>query len=286
MPAVVIDAPDLDVALALGPLAMLQGDPTIRVTTGMVERATFTPQGPGTLRVTWQPGAPTVTVEAFGDGSGWLLGRARQSIGAHDDPSDFQPSSGALRHLRQRFQGDRVPQTGTLWHDLAWTIVQQRIRRVDAARQWQLLVRAWGSPAPGGAGLFTPPAPERLAVAAPWALRRFGIDARRAVALRNAATRAKQLQRLIDEPDQRVLAKLTSVPGIGPWTASCLSAFTLGDPDTVIVGDSGIPSLIASTLAGERHADDARMLELLEPYRPHRYRVLRLAFAARTRRAS
>ncbi|CAN5184752.1 hypothetical protein BH24ACT10_BH24ACT10_11650 [soil metagenome] len=52
-------------------------------------------------------------------------------------------------------------------------------------------------------------------------------------------------------------------------------------PDTVIVGDDGIPSRVAWLLAGERRADDARMLELLEPYRPHRYRVVRLAFLHR-----
>jgi hypothetical protein len=61
-----------------------------------------------------------------------------------------------------------------------------------------------------------------------------------------------------------------------------MAAMTWGDPDTVITGDSGIPSLIAQVLAGERWADDDRMLELLEPHRPHRYRVLRLALAART----
>ena len=41
--------------------------------------------------------------------------------------------------------------------------------------------------------------------------------------------------------------------------------------------------MVSWLLAGERRADDARMLELLEPYRPHRYRVVRLAFAAGTR---
>jgi 3-methyladenine DNA glycosylase/8-oxoguanine DNA glycosylase len=73
------------------------------------------------------------------------------------------------------------------------------------------------------------------------------------------------------------------VPGIGPWTAGMLRALTWGDPDTVIPGDAGIPSLLAWLLAGERTADDARMSELLEPHAPHRYRVLRLALAAGTR---
>ena len=48
----------------------------------------------------------------------------------------------------------------------------------------------------------------------------------------------------------------------------------------VEVGDDGIPSLVAWVLARETRADDARMLELLEPYRPHRYRVLRLVLGS------
>ena len=52
------------------------------------------------------------------------------------------------------------------------------------------------------------------------------------------------------------------------------SAF--GDPDAVSVGDYHLPDVVAWALAGERRADDARMLELLEPYRGQRGRVQRL----------
>ncbi len=41
-----------------------------------------------------------------------------------------------------------------------------------------------------------------------------------------------------------------------------------GHADTVVVGDYNLASLVAWPLAGERTADDARMLELLEPERP------------------
>ena len=46
------------------------------------------------------------------------------------------------------------------------------------------------------------------------------------------------------------------------------------------VGDYHLPNLVGSVLAGERGGDDARMLELLEPYRPHRARVIRLIESA------
>jgi hypothetical protein len=41
-----------------------------------------------------------------------------------------------------------------------------------------------------------------------------------------------------------------------------------------------VPNLVAWALAGEARADDARMLELLEPYRGQRGRVQRLLEAS------
>jgi 3-methyladenine DNA glycosylase/8-oxoguanine DNA glycosylase len=66
------------------------------------------------------------------------------------------------------------------------------------------------------------------------------------------------------------------VPGIGPWTAAEVAVSALGDPDAVSVGDFHLPSLVTWALAGEPRGDDARMLELLAPYRGHRAMVIRL----------
>jgi len=259
---------------------MLYADPTIRVGDREFTRATWTPEGPGVIAITWgvEPGRIDVTCE--GDGADWLREGARSLLGADDDVSSFQPE-GVVGRLWSRMRGDRVGATGTVWHDLTWFVVQQRIRRNDAAAQWRRLVASFGESVDGHEGLYTPPAPERLARAAPWSLRALGIDARRAATLIEAARVADRLHRLANQPCDEALARLGSITGVGPWTRACLAAMTWGDPDTVITGDSGIPSLVAQVLAGERWADDGRMLELLEPYRPHRYRVLRLALAAR-----
>jgi hypothetical protein len=52
------------------------------------------------------------------------------------------------------------------------------------------------------------------------------------------------------------------------------SAFA--DPDALSIGHNHNPNKVAWALAGEPRADDARMLELLEPYRGQRGRVQRL----------
>ena len=77
-------------------------------------------------------------------------------------------------------------------------------------------------------------------------------------------------------PRPKPTARLRSLPGIGAWTAAEVVRCAFGDPDAVSVGDFHIPNTVAWALAGEPRADDARMLELLEPYRGQRGRVQRL----------
>jgi 3-methyladenine DNA glycosylase/8-oxoguanine DNA glycosylase len=55
-----------------------------------------------------------------------------------------------------------------------------------------------------------------------------------------------------------------------------VSVAAYGDRDAVSVGDYHLPHQVAWALAGEARGTDARMLELLEPYRGHRARALRL----------
>jgi len=65
------------------------------------------------------------------------------------------------------------------------------------------------------------------------------------------------------------------VPGIGPWTAAETSQRSHGDPDSVSVGDFHLASFVGYALTG-RQTDDPGMLELLEPWRGHRQRVVRM----------
>ena len=77
-------------------------------------------------------------------------------------------------------------------------------------------------------------------------------------------------------PREDAYRRLRAMPGIGPWTAAEVALRTLGDADAVSVGDFHLPNLVAYALAREPRGTDARMLELLEPYRGQRARVVRL----------
>ena len=104
----------------------------------------------------------------------------------------------------------------------------------------------------------------------------LGLERRRAEVIIRSAARAAAIEGLaaIDPADAR--SRLERLPGIGPWTAAEVARVAWGDPDALSVGDYHIPNLVAFALAGEPRADDARMLELLEPYRGQRGRVQRL----------
>jgi 3-methyladenine DNA glycosylase/8-oxoguanine DNA glycosylase len=93
------------------------------------------------------------------------------------------------------------------------------------------------------------------------------------------AQRAESLERLVSWPAARAREALTSLPGVGQWTAAETAQRAFGDADAVSVGDYHIPKMIGWTLIG-RPVDDDGMLELLEPMRPHRQRVVRLLEAS------
>lgn len=287
MPTVRVPIDGIDVAATLRPIALLPGDPTVRLVPGRFERATLTPQGPGTIVVTWDPharlAAGTASVAASGDGAAWLLAHAPDLLGLLDDVSGFEPAGQPVRELWRRHRGLRLTRTGTLWHDLAWFIVQQRVTHTDAAQQWRRLAVALGEPAPGSATLLLPPAPDRLAGLTYPDLHGFGIERQRASHLIAAARAASRLHGLVAANAADAAPRLRAIRGVGPWTMSFLAAQTWGEADTVILGDVGLPSVVSWLLAGQRRADDARLVELLEPYRPHRYRVIRLVRAAGVR---
>jgi 3-methyladenine DNA glycosylase/8-oxoguanine DNA glycosylase len=108
-----------------------------------------------------------------------------------------------------------------------------------------------------------------------WRLHEMGIGARRAATLREGAIRGASLERLRSLPADVAIDKLQSIRGVGPWTANAVARDAFAHPDAVPVGDFHAPYVVTAALTG-REGDDAAMLEVLEPFRPHRARVVLL----------
>jgi len=96
------------------------------------------------------------------------------------------------------------------------------------------------------------------------------------VTLIEVARRANRLEEIMEMDVAAGWERLLAIPGVGEWTTGQVMGIARGDRDAVPVGDFHLPSLVTWLLAGEEHGDDARMLSLLEPYRPQRRRVVLL----------
>jgi 3-methyladenine DNA glycosylase/8-oxoguanine DNA glycosylase len=237
-------------------------------------RAVRTPCGSATLRLTLSGSRLEAT--AWGPGAACALAHVPQLAGCDDDPSVLRPQHPVVRDLSRRLPGLRIGRTDAVYEAMVPTILEQKVTGSQARRAWRGLVRSLGEQAPGPAGLMVPPAPEVLASTPYHVFHPFGVERKRAEVIRAVAARADRLEEATRMPIADAYRRLTAVPGVGPWTAAEVAMRALGDADAVSVGDFHIPSHVSWALAGEPRADDARMLELLEPYRGQRGRVVRL----------
>ena len=236
-----------------------------------MERA---PGGAVSLRVDKTAGK--VEAEAFGPGSAWALDQLPDLLGRDDDPSGLDPPAGMLRDLHRRGRGLRMGRSGLVWSALLPAVLGQRVTGEEAHRSYRAVVHRHGEPAPGPVDAWVPPAPEVVAGLGYEDLHRFGVERARASTVIEAARRMGRLGTITGLAFDDGYRLLGAVRGIGPWTAGIVMGAACGDPDAVPVGDYHLPSLVAWVLAGQPRADDDRMLELLEPYRGHRRRVVTL----------
>jgi 3-methyladenine DNA glycosylase/8-oxoguanine DNA glycosylase len=256
----------------LGPMRHGLGDRTILLAANEAWLAMRLPSGSGTLHIRIERGA--VNARAWGEAAPALLEALPDLIGDADGPEQLVARHPVVRELQRRHPGLRLPRSGAVFHALVPSVFEQKVTGTEAFRAYAALLRTYGEPAPGPAALLLPPAAATLAGLPYHAFHPLGIERRRAEVIRRAAARAAWLEAASDAGE--ATRRLRALPGIGVWTAAEVVRIAFGDPDAVSVGDYHLPSIVAWALAGEPRADDARMLELLEPYRGQRGRVQRL----------
>ena len=235
--------------------------------------ATWTPDGPGTLHLEWSD--VEIDAWAWGEGADWLLQRVDQLIGIHDPVHTFDPGP-ELAALHKKHPSVHIGSGMPLAPVMAQVVCGQRVTTIEAAESWRRLCRLRELEAPGPHRLLLPPEPRWLARIPDATLRSCGIDMHRAATLREISFRRRRLQAALELPPSEAVSFLQRVKGVGPWTATATVAACSGSADIVVLGDLHVPRNVVYGLTGELRGTDERMLELLEPWRGHRARVVTL----------
>ncbi|RAV11339.1 DNA-3-methyladenine glycosylase 2 family protein [Mycolicibacterium sp. GF69] len=243
---------------------------------GAIWRTSLMRSGPVTARLT-KAAPDTVDCEAWGAGAAEFAETLPAQLGAYDDSAGFAPSEPTIAAAHQRVRHLRLGRTDRVLEALIPAILEQRVYGKDARRAWRLLVTKYGAPAPG-------PAPPHMRIPPPgdiwcripsWEFHRANVDPRRARTVVGCAQRAESLERLASRSPAKARAAMTSLPGVGEWTAAETAQRAFGDADALSVGDYHLAKMVGWSLLGHP-IDDPAMVELLEPLRPHRHRAVRL----------
>jgi 3-methyladenine DNA glycosylase/8-oxoguanine DNA glycosylase len=264
-------------AFTLSPLRRGGGDPCyLTADDGAVWRTSLMRTGAVTARIS-RADLRVIGCEMWGDGAAEFADGFAALMGADDDSSGFAPKEPTIAKAHRRVPHLRLGRTGSVLEALIPAVIEQRVAGKDAFRAWRRLVTKFGSPAPGPAParMRVPPTADVWRRIPSWEFHLANVDPGRARTVVGCAQRADSLERLVSRPAEQARTALTSLPGVGIWTAAETAQRAFGDADALSIGDYHLSNVVGCSLLGHRIDDDA-MVELLAPLRPHRHRAVRL----------
>ena len=128
------------------------------------------------------------------------------------------------------------------------------------------------------------PGPEEVLAAAPDQLRRAGLSRRKVDTVRAVAAQFRDGtlgDELFDRlTDAEIEARLTTIPGIGPWTVHGFLIIALDRPDVVLPGDLALRKVIRRFYGLDRLPTPAEVLAIADKWRPYRSLATAYLFGA------
>ncbi|MBI2812931.1 MAG: DNA-3-methyladenine glycosylase 2 family protein [Opitutae bacterium] len=117
--------------------------------------------------------------------------------------------------------------------------------------------------------------PQALARVSDPALRAAGLSRNKLMAARDLAAKClagtvPSLRTAAKLGDDELVARLTEVRGIGPWTVHMLLIFHLGRPDVMPTGDFAIRLAFKNLYRKRRDPTPEAILKLTRPWQPYR----------------
>ena len=128
------------------------------------------------------------------------------------------------------------------------------------------------------------PAPAELLGVDPGKLREAGLSWRKIGTLRDLAERLTDgrlnQDALSKLPDDEVIAELTTIPGIGPWTVQGALLIALGREDVVLPGDLALRKAVRAAYRLDHLPAQQEVIDIAEKWRPYRSLATSYLFSA------
>ncbi|MCU4750475.1 DNA-3-methyladenine glycosylase 2 family protein [Halobacteria archaeon AArc-curdl1] len=179
-------------------------------------------------------------------------------------PEDILRRDPVMAALLERYELERIDTSVDEYERLAVSIINQQLSTASAnAVRGRVFDVLEGEVTPG-----------RVLEADDTRLLEAGLSGQKLEYLRNTAEafRERDLTRegLTDHSNDEVRAALTSIKGVGEWTANMYCIFVLARPDVLPLGDLAIRRGIEDLYNGGEDLSRREMREIAEPWRPHR----------------
>jgi DNA-3-methyladenine glycosylase II len=128
------------------------------------------------------------------------------------------------------------------------------------------------------------PSPTELLAVEPGQLREAGLSWRKIGTLRDLAERLSDGRLDSDVlsglPDDELMAELTAIPGIGPWTVQGALLIALRREDVVLPGDLALRKAVQAAYQLDHRPTEQEVLAIAEKWRPYRSLATSYLFSA------
>lgn len=213
--------------------------------------------------------------------AGWLLGLEQDMIPFYEMALEDPVLIPLVRGLR----GLHVPRTVSVYEALVLAILGQQISSHVARMLRTSLIRTYGRPLEvSGVTYHAFPGPEAMAASGAEELRSIKISTGKAESILDISSRVASgdldLEALRSRSDEEVIAVLTGLRGVGPWTAQWLLIRGLGRPDAFPHLDLALRRALAALMKDDGLLDPREALSYSRRWSPFRSHVTAYVFGA------
>ena len=226
-------------------------------------------------------GLTSGNVEGATDKVAWILGVGQELepfyASAQGDP--------AMAAITQRFHGLHMPHTASVFEALVLAILGQQIATNVARIIRTLLIETYGPRQTiDGETHYAFPRPETLAALRVEDLRGMKLSQRKAEYVHGIACTALDDPEFIEGlhhlDDKAVVRQITSLRGVGNWTAQWLLIRALGRPDALPLGDLALRRVVSRLYFQDEPLNDTQVEEFCRRWSPYRTYATTYMFTA------